>query len=325
MGQVTGAVASSSVRRRRTVTPWRRLMVTLNRNKFYYLLALPGVVYLIVFKYLPMVGIIIAFKDIKPFAGLEGALHDPFVGLKHFKLFFNSYFFGNIMSNTVVISLLKLLWGFPAPIILALMINEVRNSLYKRGVQTISYLPHFLSMVVVAGLVRAMLSVDGGLVNQAVVGFGGETQNFLSNPKTFRSLLVVTTLWQTVGWGSILYLAAMANLNPEIYEAAMIDGANRLQQIWSVTIPGITPIIVILFIFRIGGLLDAGFEQILLLYSPSVYKVSDILDTYVYRAGLQQMKYSFGAAVGVFKSVLAMVLLLAAHKIARRFGQTGIW
>jgi putative aldouronate transport system permease protein len=274
---------------------------------------------------MPMFGIIIAFKDVSPFGGLEGILFEPFVGFKHFTNFFNSYFFWNIMGNTVVISGLKLLMGFPTPIILALLINEVRHTLFKRTTQTISYLPHFLSMVIIAGLVYTVFSVQGGLVNHVVRLFGGEPQYFLGNPKYFRSILVGAEVWQTVGWGSILYLAGMANLNPELYEAAMIDGANKWQQVWAITLPGISHVIVILFIFRIGGLLDAGFEQILLLYSPAVYGVADIIDTYVYRSGLLSLKYSFATAVGLFKSVLALILLLTANKMAHWLGHMGIW
>ncbi len=302
-----------------------RTLVAIKKNYFYYLLFTPVLIYFIIFKYVPMFGLIIAFKDISPFHGLDGILSEPFVGFKHFRNFFNSYFFWDIMENTVMISLWKTLFGFPAPIILALLINEVRNTLFKRVTQTISYLPHFLSMVIVAGLVYTIYGVQGGLVNQVVRSFGGEPQNFLGNPDLFRSILVSTTVWQTVGWGSILYLAAMANLNPELYEAAMIDGANKWQQIKAITLPGISHVIVILLIFRIGDLLDAGFEQILLLYSPAVYEVADIIDTYVYRAGLLNLKYSFATAVGLYKSILALVLLLAANKLAHRLGHTGIW
>jgi putative aldouronate transport system permease protein len=325
MAQISEAVTLSRPCERSAAERWRRTWVAINKNRFYYLLFAPVLVYFFIFKYLPMFGLIIAFKDISPFAGLQGILTEPFVGLKHFRNFFNSYFFWNIMGNTLAISLWKTLWGFPAPIILALLINEVRNTAFKRTVQTISYLPHFLSMVIVAGLVYTVLGVQGGLVNQLVRSFGGEPQNFLGDPKYFRSILVTTTVWQTVGWGSILYLAAMANLNPELYEAAMIDGANKWQQIWAVTLPGISYVIVILLIFRIGELLDAGFEQVLLLYSPSVYQVADIIDTYVYRSGLLNLKYSFATAVGLFKSVVALVLLLSANKIAHKLGHTGIW
>ena len=311
---------------RRSVDPkWKRILVEIGKHRFYYLLIAPGLIYLIIFKYLPMVGIIIAFKDISPFSGMQGILHDPIVGFKHFKRFFDSYFFWNTIRNTVVISGLKLLWGFPAPIILALLINEVRNTVFKRIVQSISYLPHFISMVIVAGLVFSMFTVQGGLVAQITMFFGGKPRSVLTNPDLFRSLLVGVTVWQTIGWGSILYLAAMANLNPELYEAAMIDGANKWQQVWAITLPGITHVIVLLLIFRIGGLLNAGFEQILLLYSEPVYEVSDIIDTFVYRSGLLGLQYSFATAVGLFKSVMAMILLLGANKIAHALGRQGIW
>jgi putative aldouronate transport system permease protein len=325
MAQISQSVTLPRTRPRSAAEQWRRTWAAISKNRFYYLLFAPVLVYFLIFKYLPMFGLIIAFKDISPFSGLQGILTEPFVGFKHFRNFFNSYFFWDIMENTLAISLLKALWGFPAPIILALLINEVRNTAFKRTVQTISYLPHFLSMVIVAGLVYTVLGVQGGLINQIVRSFDGEPQNFLGDPKYFRSILVTTTVWQTVGWGSILYLAAMANLNPELYEAAMIDGANKWQQIWAVTLPGISYVIVILLIFRMGELLDAGFEQVLLLYSPSVYEVADIIDTYVYRSGLLNLEYSFATAVGLFKSIVALVLLLGANKIAHKLGHTGIW
>ena len=325
MDQTTGIPAQLLGRRTRVQA--RRMTVgrALRKYMFYYLLALPGFLYLLIFRYGPMFGIIIAFKDISPFSGIEGVLHDPFVGFKHFENFFRSYFFVNVMTNTLVISLLKLALTFPAPIILALLINEVRGVLFKRTVQTLSYLPHFLSTVVVVGLLHMMVSVDGGLLNQMVRALGREPIAFLTNPKTFRSILVGMTLWQSVGWGSILYLAAMANISPELYEAAMIDGANKFQQIRYITLPSITYIIVLLLIFRIGGLLDAGFGQILLTYSPTVYSVSDIIDTYVYRAGLESLKYSYATAVGLFKSVLALLLILGSNWLAHRIGQEGIW
>lgn len=297
----------------------------ISKNKFYYLLAVPGLAYLLLFKYVPMIGVIVAFKDITPFSGLEGILYEPFVGLKHFRHFISSYFFWDVMENTVAISGLKLLVTFPAPIILALLLNEVRNKWFKRTVQTISYLPHFLSMVIVAGLVRVMLGVQGGLLNQLVVSLGGQAHNFLTDPKAFRWILVGTTLWQTLGWSTIIYLAAITGLNPELYEAARVDGANKWQQVWAITLPGIRHVIGLLLIFRIGGLLNAGFQQILLLYSPAVYGVSDVISTYVYRSGLLSMEYSYAAAVGFFKSVIALILMLGANKLAHKLGQTGIW
>ena len=301
---------------------WRQI----KRDRFLYALAALPLLYFVIFRYLPMVGLIIAFQDYDPFLGIGAMFNlENFVGVKHFRNFFDSIFFWNVVRNTVLISFYKLLFGFPLPIILALLINEVRITLFQRTVQTISYLPHFFSMVVAAGIVRAMLTPQGGLLNQAIVAFGGEAQAFLTDPALFRSILVTMDVWQQAGWNSIIFLAAMATINPEMYEAAAMDGANRFQRMWYVTLPSISFAIVIILIFRIGGMLDAGFEQILLLYSPSVYSVSDIIDTYVYRAGLIGRQYSFGAAVGLFKSVLALILMYMANKVAQYLGQEGLW
>jgi putative aldouronate transport system permease protein len=302
-----------------------RFLSTLINNRFYYFLALPGLLFFFVFSYIPMGGIIIAFKDISPFSGLDGIINEPFIGFGWFTKFFNSFYFWQIMRNTVWISFLKLAWTFPAPIILALLLNEVRNNSFRRVIQTISYLPHFLSMVVVAGMVMSLLTTEGGLVNQIIVFLGGESRLFLGEPKSFRTILVATSLWQGVGWGSILYLAAITGIDMELYEAAIIDGAGRLAQTWYITLPGITHVIVILLIFSVGGLLNAGFEQILLLYSPPVYEVADIIDTYVYRSGIQGMQYSFATAVSLFKAFLAAGLLLGTNFIAKKAGHTGIW
>lgn len=301
---------------------WRQI----KRDRFLYALAALPLLYFVIFRYLPMVGLIIAFQDYDPFLGIGAMFNlENFVGVKHFRNFFDSIFFWNVVRNTVLISFYKLLFGFPLPIILALLINEVRITVFQRTVQTISYLPHFFSMVVAAGIVRAMLTPQGGLLNQAIVAFGGEAQAFLTDPNLFRSILVTMDVWQQAGWNSIIFLAAMATINPEMYEAAAMDGANRFQRMWYVTLPSISFAIVIILIFRIGGMLDAGFEQILLLYSPSVYSVSDIIDTYVYRAGLIGRQYSFGAAVGLFKSVLALILMYMANKVAQYLGQEGLW
>lgn len=315
-------ISPTYTERRRFREAWRQI----KRDRFLYALAALPLLYFLIFQYLPMVGVIIAFQDYDPFLGI-GAMFsmDSWVGLKHFRNFFDSIFFWNVMRNTVVISFYKLIFGFPLPIILALMINEVRLRMFQRTVQTISYLPHFFSMVVAAGIVRAMLTPQGGLLNQFIVALDGEPRAFLTDPALFRSILVTMDVWQQAGWNSIIYLAAMATINPEMYEAAAMDGANRFQRMWFVTLPSISFAIVITLIFRIGGMLNAGFEQILLLYSPSVYQVSDIIDTYVYRAGLIGRQYSFGAAVGLFKSILALILMYMANKIAQRLGQEGLW
>lgn len=295
------------------------------KYRFFYLLALPGILYFIIFHYLPMFGIIIAFKDVSPFGGLQGVFDAPWVGFKHFERFFNSYFFVDILENTLTISGLKLLFGFPAPILFALMLNEVMRTQFKRIVQTISYLPHFISWVVVTGLITALLATDGGVLTEFLNDTTGQRWSFLNNASQFTGVLVVSHVWKTIGWSSIIYLAAMTSIDQSLYEAAVIDGANRFQQARHITLPSIGFVIAILFIFEVGHILDAGFEQILLLYSPGVYSVADIIDTYVYREGLLGLKYSFAAAVGLFKSVVSLVLVVGANMLARRLGQPGLW
>jgi putative aldouronate transport system permease protein len=300
---------------------WRRLWA----YRFYYLLALPGLLYFVIFHYIPMFGIVIAFKDVSPFGGIQGIIEAPWVGLRHFERFSQSIFFWDVIQNTLIISGLKILLGFPAPIIFALMLNEVMHGPIKRWVQTISYLPHFISWVVVTGLIAALFGTSDGLVTQWLNDVTGDEWAFITSPNAFVWLLVGSHVWKTIGWSSIIYLAAITSIDPHLYEAATIDGANRLQMARHITVPSIAFVIAILFIFAIGDLLDAGFEQILLLYSPGVYSVSDIIDTYVYREGLLGLNYSFAAAVGLFKSVLSLVLILLANNMARRLGQTGIW
>ncbi|MBP1988575.1 ABC transporter permease [Paenibacillus eucommiae] len=296
----------------------------INKHRLFYMLVIPGILYFLVFHYIPMYGVIIAFKDISPFDGLKGIFQSEWVGLKHFRNFMGSYYFWNIIGNTLTISFYKLLFGFPAPVILALMINEVRHTLFKKMVQTVSYLPHFISMVVLAGLVTTILNVDG-FMNGILQAVGLEKIIFMTDTHYFRPMLVITSIWKEVGWSSIIYLAAIAGVDQQLYEAARVDGAGRFRQMWNITIPGISHMIVILFILAIGGIMDAGFEQIFLLYSPPVYGVSDIIDTYVYRKGLVEVQYSFAAAVGLFKSVIAVVLILGANYIAKKFDQEGIW
>jgi putative aldouronate transport system permease protein len=300
---------------------WKRIVI----HKAYYILMFPGLLFYLVFHYIPMLGVTIAFKDITPFGGLQGILDSPWVGFKHFLQFFKSYYFWDIMANTVLISMYKLFFSFPAPIVLALLINEIHQVWFKRWIQTIAYLPHFISMVVLSGLVIMVLNSDSGVLNQVISYFGGEKRNFLGTPDYFRTILIATDVWHSAGWGTILYLAAMTGIDPQLYEAAKMDGASKWQQIRHITIPGIMFVIVILLILNIGKFLDAGFELILLIYSPSVYKVGDIIDTYVYREGLIKLQYSFSSAVGLFKNVVGMLLILGTNYLARRFNQTGIW
>ncbi|TBL80614.1 ABC transporter permease [Paenibacillus thalictri] len=308
-------------RRSKSGTLW----TAVKKHRFYYYLILPGIVYFLVFHYLPMLGIVIAFKDISEFDVFHDMLYGEWVGLKHFSMFLESIYFWNVMSNTLLISIYKLLWGFPAPIVLALLVNEARNRLFARVFQTIAYMPHFLSWVVIAGLMMNFFSTQIGFVNGIVRLFGGEPVFFLGSADYFRSLLVGSHVWHTVGWNTILYLAAMTGIDPQLYEAARMDGADKWRQTIHVTLPGIMHVIVILLIFNIGNLLNAGFEQTLLLYSPAVYQVSDIVDTYVYREGITSLHYSYTAAVGLFKNAVALILVLTANYAAKRLNQESLF
>lgn len=290
-----------------------------------YLMLIIPVLYYVCFKYMPMVGVLIAFEKFQPFSGLKGILTSEWVGLYWFKRFFNSVYFERLMTNSLVISIKKLAVCFPASIILAIMLNSVTNARFKKTIQTVSYLPHFLSAVVVCSIVRTITSVDGGLINAIIKFFGGTPVSFLGSNDHFQSVLVLTSLWSTIGWNSIVYLAAMTGVDPALYEAATVDGAEWYHKIWHVTLPAIAPIISLMFILRCGELLNAGFEQVFNLYSPVVYKTGDIIDTYVYREGIISLNYSYSTAVNVFKSVLAMVLVLGSNFFAKLMGQEGIW
>ncbi|RED52774.1 ABC transporter permease [Cohnella phaseoli] len=303
----------------------RSIPSLIHRYKLYYFLIAPGIIYYLIFHYIPLYGVVIAFKDVSPFDGVKEILTSEWVGLKHFRNFTNSYYFWDIMRNTLLISLYRLIFGFPAPILLAILLNEAKNILFQRVVQTVSYLPHFISMVIVAGLLTTFLTTDGGIVNTLLQQMGLKQIFFLGDANYFRSVLVISGIWKEVGWGTIIYLAAIAGIDAHLYEAAKLDGAGRMRQIWHVTLPGMSFIITLLLILSIGGLLDAGFEQIFLLYSPSVFKVADIIDTYVYRKGLVDLQYSYAAAVNLFKSLIAVILLLGANYLAKKYKQEGIW
>lgn len=288
------------------------------------LMVLPALILILIFSYIPMYGVLMAFQDYSIF---KGFMASPWVGLKHFDMFFGSPEFLEVMRNTVVISLLKFFIGFPAPILLALMLNEVKNMMFKRVVQTVSYLPHFMSWVIVAGLVMSMLSTDNGSINILMEKMNviDEPINFLSLPELFWSILVSTGVWKEIGFGSIVYLAAIAGIDPSMYEAASMDGASRFKQIFLITLPSIMPVVIIFMILAIGNLLNAGFEDILLLaVNPVLRDVSDVIDTYVYRVGIQNSRYSYATAVGLFKAVISVGLLTMANYIARRAGSS-LW
>ena len=288
------------------------------------LMFLPVVIYFFIFKYIPMGGIVIAFKD---FIVTKGIFGSDWVGLENFNKAFRLATFRRSIGNTLTISGLKLLFGFPAPIILALMLNEVTHLRFKKTVQTVSYLPHFLSWVVLAGMFQQLLSPNNGPVNAVLRDVFGvkESIYFLGSNDYFRGTLVVTDLWKNVGWSSILYLATIAGIDPTLYEAATVDGATRWQCTRYITLPSLVSTIVIMLILSVGSIMDAGFDQVFNLYNSAVYKTGDIIDTYVYRYGLGEMKYSFATAVGLFKNVIAFILVVGTNLITRRISGEGIW
>lgn len=287
-----------------------------------YLIMIPGILYFIVFKYIPMSGIVIAFQDYSVFAGIR---ESDWVGLKHFRDMFGDSEFYTVFRNTLLISLYKLIWGFPGPIILAILLNEVRSIVFKKTFQTIAYLPHFLSWVVLGGILINLLAPTAGIVNLVLKAIGFEPIFFLADPAWFRTVLVASDIWKEVGWGAIIYLAALAGVDPQLYEAAVMDGANKWRQIWHITLPALTGTIIILFVLRLGHVLDVGFEQIFVLYNPLVYEVGDVIETFVYRVGITQADFSFSTAVGLFKSLVGLVFVIGANKLVRKLGHDGVW
>ena len=298
---------------------------TFNRAKRmheYYILLLIPVVLLVVFKYLPMYGISIAFKDFSIARGIHGS---PWNDFEHFKRLFQDPFFYRITRNTVIISVYRIIFGFPAPIILALLLNEIRSVAYKKTVQTLSYLPHFVSWVVLAGIFVEILSAQRGPIAHLFTLAGLEPVSWLTYKPTFRGVLVVTGIWQGVGWGSIVYLAALSSIDPSLYETASIDGANRLQQAIRITVPSLLPVMTILFLLNVSQILNAGFEQIFNLYNPSVYEVADVIDTYIYRSGFEERRWAYNAGVGLFKNAVGLILLVGINAVIKRYSEYGIW
>lgn len=299
-----------------------RKWVEIKKMKAFYLMLLIPMIMLAVFSYAPMYGILIAFKDFSP--GL-GILDSPWNNFEHFKRLFDDYLFIRALKNTIIISLLKIIIAFPAPIVFSLLLNEITRDKFKRITQSISYLPHFMSWVILSTMIVEVLSPDRGIINFVIGLFGGEPIHFLASKSAFIPMLVISDIWKEIGYASIIYLAAMASIDTALYEAAEIDGANRFHKMIYVTIPSIMPMIIILFILRLGSVLNAGFDQILNLYNPLVYEVADIIDTYVYRAGLEQFQFDYATAVGLFKNVVGITLILVANAIIRRKSEHGIW
>ena len=292
-------------------------------NKGLYFLIFPIVVYLIVFNYVPMAGIVLGFERFTP---KNGVYMSEWVGLKHFVTFFSSVFFVRVLKNTLILSLYSVIFGFPAPIIFALLLNELDNEYYKKVIQVVSYMPNFFSTVVISGIIIDFVSTDGVITDLLVsIGFLSEAKNLLSVPEYFRTIMILSDLWQQVGFGSILFLAALTGIDQELYEAAVIDGANRWKQTIHVTIPGIMPTVTIMLIMKIGSLMNANQEKILLLYNPLIYETSDVIGTFVYRKGLLEADYGYSTAVGIFNSIVNVILLFIANGVSREYSETSLF
>lgn len=303
-------------------TKWQRLMTRIWYYRHIYLFLLPAIIWFLTFCYYPMYGALLAFKDFKYNLGIIGS---PWVGFKYFEYFLSDPKFYEVLRNTLAISFLKLIFGFPAPIILALMLNEVRCARFKKVVQTISYLPHFVSWVVVVTLLQKILSPNAGLINDIRYEMGLEPIFFMGIKSLFLPLVIISSVWKGVGWGSIIYLAALSNIDPNLYEAAEIDGAGRWRMLFNITLPSIVPTIAILLIFNLSGILSAGFDQIYLMQTPSTMSVSEILDTYVLKLGLLDGQFSYSTAVGLFRSLVSMVLIVTVNTISKKISEVSLW
>jgi putative aldouronate transport system permease protein len=290
-------------------------------NKYAYLMVLPVLAFYSLFHYLPMYGAIIAFKDFVPSKGILGS---DWIGLVHFQAFIEDFYFLRVVSNTLLISLYSIIWGFPAPIILALLLNELRGGLFKRTVQSITYLPHFMSIIVMCGLIIDFTS-RYGLINDLIELMGGQRFSLLLKPEMFVPIYVVSDVWKEVGWGSIIYLATLSTIDPQLYEAAIMDGAGRWRRLIHITLPSLLPTIVILLILRLGRLMNVGFEKIILLYNPMTFVTGDVISSYVYRKGLLEFSYSYSAAVGLFNSAINFLILISANWISKRVNETSLW
>lgn len=300
----------------------KKFITNLIKYKFLYLMMLPGLLYFIIFKYFPMGGLIIAFQDYQPFLGIS---ESPWVGFKHFIRLFTEPTFFTLLSNTLFLFALNMLIFFPIPIILALMLNEVRIKMFKNAIQTVIYIPHFMSWVIIVSICYVFLTTDGGIVNEMLAKFGGQKVDFLTDGAWTRVIYIFQIIWKEMGWSTIIYLAAVTAVDPQLYEAAKIDGANRLRQIWHVTLPAIRPVIIILLILKIGQTLDLGFEHVYLLLNSLNREMMEIFDTYVYTAGLKNGQLSYSTAVGLFKGLVGLVLVIGANKLAKKFGEDGLY
>jgi putative aldouronate transport system permease protein len=295
---------------------------TVRKNIALYILLFPTLSYFLVFRYIPIYGLQIAFKDYNPFVGFTAS---PWVGIKHFKSFFESIYFWRLIRNTFLLSFYSILFGFPVPILFAILLNELKSEKFRSTVQTISYMPHFLSTVIVAGLIVNFLSPSIGVINKIIEALGGNAIDFLRRPEWFRTIYISSGIWQGMGWNSIIYYASLRAISPSLYEAADIDGANRRQKMIYISLPGILPTIVTLLLLNLGNLLSVGFEKVFLLYNATTYETADVLSTYVYRSGLISQQYSFATAVGLFNSVVTLVLLIFFNSTAKKTSGESLW
>ena len=316
------AASETPMQGARVESVWQRQVRKVRASKYLLLLVLPGFVWYVIFQYIPMYGVTIAFKELSLRLGVLGS---PWIGFDQFERFFNYPRFWGLIRNTFLLSFYTMLFGFPAPIIFALALNELVNRTYKRTVQTISFLPHFIAMPAVVGMLVLALSPSTGFVNVFLGAFGIEPIYFMIKPRWFRPIYVISDIWQNVGWGAIIYLAQLSRVDPELYEAATVDGASRLRKMWHISLPALTPVISILLILRIGGLLSVGGEKVLLMYNDLTLETADVIWTYVYRRGLLRQDFSYGTAVGLFNSVISLILVVLANTAARRFSEYRLW
>ena len=292
------------------------------RHRWLYMLMLPTLIYFLIFKYGPLWNAQIAFKDFKPLLGVMGS---PWAGLKHFETFVNSFYFSDLIRNTIIFSSAKLILGLPVAVICAIALHETWFVRFRTIVQTMIYLPHFLSWVIMFGVLLAVLSPGNGLLNTIIERFGGDAIPFLTTPRAFRWVVILSDIWKETGWSTILYLAALLSISPDLYEAAAVDGASSFQRIWHISLPGILPVVVLVTLLRLGNILDAGFNQIFVLYSVPVYSVGDIIDTWVYRQGILQFQFSLATAVGLFKGAIGLILILVANRMAKQLAQQSLF
>lgn len=295
---------------------------TLRRDWFLYAILVPFVLWYILFAFKPMYGLQIAFKDYSVFQGIADS---PWAGFSHFETFLQSDYFLRVLKNTLLISLYSLLFAFPAPILLALLLNDVKNAMFKKMVQTITYLPHFISVVVVCGIVTNLLAPGNGIVNLLLEQLGLEKIYFLAVPEYFRTIFVSMGIWQEMGFSAIIYIAALAGINTDLYEAAVVDGANKWKRMLNVTLPGILPTIMIMLILKIGSLLEVGYEAIILLYQPATYETADVINSYVYREGILNGRYDMATAVGLFNSVVGLLLIIISNRLSKKYTGNGLW